>query len=174
MHCVLLAFAAYGLIEKGIPDDAYYFSFVVVFIISQVVDMIALSVKDDDEGIFNLWLKVKKKNLRKQLSDDWRLKKDNETPLPYKIDILAEDLMLVLDAMDALPETYNYGWFKRLTQDSNSALLDSHLKRSYIGRHWDEIICDQVFSATDHNCYSVIWLRNALHWRIRIRSLRFF
>jgi hypothetical protein len=70
MHCVLLAFAAYGLIEKGIPDDAYYFLFVVVFLISQVVDMIALSAKDDDDGIFNLWLKVKKKNLRKQLSDD--------------------------------------------------------------------------------------------------------
>jgi len=31
--------------------------------------MIELSAKDDD-GILNLWLEVKKKNPRKQLSDD--------------------------------------------------------------------------------------------------------
>lgn len=31
--------------------------------------------------------------------------KDNENQLPYKIDILAKDLMRVLDALDALPET---------------------------------------------------------------------
>ena len=63
------------------------------------------------------------------------LDKDNENPLPYKIDILAEDLMLVLDALDALPETHKYSWYKRLTQDSNRALLDLHLKRSGIRRH---------------------------------------
>jgi hypothetical protein len=35
---------------------------------------------------------------------------DNENPLPYKIDILAEDVVLVLDASDALPETHKYSW----------------------------------------------------------------
>jgi hypothetical protein len=35
----------------------------------------------------------------------------NETPRPYKIDILAEDLMLVLDTLGALPETYKYSWY---------------------------------------------------------------
>lgn len=39
---------------------------------------------------------------------------DNETPLPHKIDILAEDLMHVLDALDALPETHKYSWYKRI------------------------------------------------------------
>ena len=63
------------------------------------------------------------------------LDKDNENPLPHKIDILAEDLMLVLDALDALPETHKYSWYKRLNQDSNRALLDLHFKRSGIRKH---------------------------------------
>jgi hypothetical protein len=59
-----------GLLKKGFLTMLDYFLFVVVFLISQVVDMIALAAKVDDESILSLWLEVKKKNLRKQLSDD--------------------------------------------------------------------------------------------------------
>lgn len=49
-------------------------------------------------------------------------------------DQMTDDLVLVLDALDALPETHKYSWYKRLTRDSNKALLDLHLKRSGIRR----------------------------------------
>ena len=70
MNLVWLAVVAYELIEKGIPDNVDEFLFVAVIVILPVVNMIALSAKDDDESILSLWLEVKKKNLRKQLSDD--------------------------------------------------------------------------------------------------------
>lgn len=66
----LLAFTAYILSEHGAPKKADVLLWVALAAILPVVNMIALSAKDDDESILSLWLEVKKKNLRKQLSDD--------------------------------------------------------------------------------------------------------
>ena len=63
------------------------------------------------------------------------LDKDNENPLPHKIDILAEDLMYVLDALDALPETHQYSWYKRITNDANRAALDLYWEDFDVKRH---------------------------------------
>lgn len=63
------------------------------------------------------------------------LESDTEDPLPYKIDILAEDLMCVLDALDLLPETHECDWYKRISLEADRAGLDLYLQTQNIKRH---------------------------------------
>ena len=65
----MLVFALYLLYDSGIRDAADLAVFALL-VGTPIINMILLHTKDSSDSIFNLWLEVKKKNLRKQLKDD--------------------------------------------------------------------------------------------------------